>query len=164
GLGDSGHRDATALLRFKLIGTVEHSHEVICACFESLFALDRDASSEFAIDQLAKDTGEVGEAAALALGSSRVLEAVEPLIAWCDHCSPERRHRAGYLAIALLRSDVGTAHLLEMIATRSKADAIAAARALAVFKETSEIADQIRVAAAAIKDKAARREIDELLA
>jgi hypothetical protein len=161
-LGDAGRRDATALLRFKvLIGDPEPA--VLAACIESLLALARDASYGFVVRLLAAHD-ERAEVAALALGGARCPDAFDALTAWCIGCAPEQRHRIGYLALALLRTDRATAYLLEAIASHGRLDAVAAARALATFKDDAAVVEQVLGAARQHKDKAAREEIAALFA
>ncbi len=162
GLGDAGRPDATALLRFKvLIGDEEP--QVLAACLESLFALARDASYGFVVRLLAAHD-ERAEVAALALGQARFAAAFDELAGWCIGCTPEQRHRIGYLALALLRTEAATAYLLEAIGTHGRLDAVGAARALATFKDDAAVAERVREAARLQKDAAARREIAELFA
>jgi len=151
GLGDAGRPDATALLRYKIL-VGDDEPQVLAACIESLLSLAREPSIDFVTKLLTDEDGDRAEVAALALGGARI---AEPLAAWCRGCLPEQRQRIGYLALALLRDDRANALLLDAIRTRVKADAVAAARALA---------DQLRAAAKPQQDKAARREIDALLA
>jgi HEAT repeat protein len=161
-LGDAGRPDATALLRFKiLLGDDEPA--VLSACFEALFALAREASYDFVVARLAGHDDRA-EVAALALGGARFAEAVEPLIGWCVGASPEQRHRIGFLALALLRAEPATAHLLDAVRSHGRRDAIAAARALATFKDDPALVERIRAAATDQRDAAARTEIAELLA
>ena len=162
GLGDSGRPDATALLRFKLlVGDAEP--QVLSACLESLFALARDASYGFVVRLLpARD--ERAEVAALALGSARFAEAFDVLTAWCIGCPPEQRHRIGYLALALLRSEPATAYLLDAIQSHGAADALGAARALATFKDDASVVERALAAAKQHKSPAARTEIAALFA
>lgn len=159
-LGDAGRPDATALLRFKLlIGDEEPA--VLAACFEAMFALARDASYEFVVARLAGHDDRA-EVAALALGGARFAAAVEPLIAWCTGAAPEQRHRIGYLALALLRAEPATDYLLDAVRAHGRRDAVAAARALATFKDDAVLVERIRAAARDQRDAAARAEIAEL--
>ena len=161
-LGDSGRRDATALLRFKLL-VGDDEPAVLSACCEALFALARDASYDFVVGLLAAHD-ERAEAAALALGGARFAAAFESITAWCVGASPEQRHRIGYLALALLRAEPATAYLLDAIRTHGRRDAVAAARALATFKDDAALVEHIHAAAREQRDPAARDEIAELLA
>lgn len=158
GLGDAGRRDASALLRYKLVqGDAEP--EVLAACCESLLHLG-DAV-EFLIRLLAHADGRA-EAAALALGGARDARAAAPLVAFCEACTPEQRDRVGYLALALLRVEPATAHLLEVVRDGSAGQARAAGKALATFKEDAALAARLREAAAT-RDRSFRAEIEALL-
>lgn len=157
GLGDAGRPDAAALLRYKITeGDAET--EVISACFESLFALTREPAVAFALRCL-RDHDERAEAAALALGTARAAEAIDPLIEWCSTCLPRQRHAIGYLALAMLRHDRATAYLLDVIRSEGKGEAVGAAKALATFGHDRALVEQILEAAKAQQDAAARREI-----
>jgi hypothetical protein len=161
-LGDAGRPDATALLRFKvLLGDDEPA--VLSACFEAMFGLARDASYDFVVARLAEHDDRA-EVAALALGGARFAAAAPPLIAWCVGATPEQRHRIGYLALALLRSEPATDYLLDAVRSHARRDAVAAARALATFKDDPPLVERIRAAAGEQRDPAARAEIAELLA
>lgn len=162
GIGDLGRPDGGALLRFKLL-TGDREAEVVSASLESLLSLEREDACEFVVRLLpARD--ERADLAAIALASSRLTGARAPLLAWCAESLPGHRRRVGYLALALLRDDAATEHLLEVIRTQSKPDALAAARALATFRDDPTIAARLREAANAIKDPATRRELAALLA
>lgn len=160
-LGACGRYDATALLRYKLLA-VDDEPEVLAACCDSLLELSRDASP-FLI-KLLSNHDDRAEAAALALGGARISDARDALIEWCTACSPDRRHRAGYVVLALLRDDVANAFLAEAIAKRAKADALAAARALATFNDHEPTRELLATAIASVKDTAVRRELGKLIA
>jgi hypothetical protein len=159
-IGLTGRTDATALLRFKLLAVDDVEPEVIAQCFDSLFALVREPSIAFAIAML--DRPELAEGAAIALGGHRATDALDALVAWCERCKPEQRRRVAYVALALLRSDAANARLLDVIRTGSHDDAVAAARALATFKDDAAIAGALRSAAHAAAAKT-RAEIEALL-
>lgn len=150
---------ATGLLRFKILSDDEES-EVLAACVESLLAIERDEQLPFVM-ALLREHDTRAEVAAVALGAARIASAAAPLIAWCAGCTPAQRHRVGYVALALLRTDEANTYLLDAVRGNGKADAIGAARALATFKE--EVADRLRTAAAEHRDPAVRREVEELL-
>ncbi|HWU86595.1 MAG TPA: hypothetical protein VN253_04945, partial [Kofleriaceae bacterium] len=161
GFGDAGRPDAAAVLRFKLLlGDAEA--EVLSACCESLLVLQREAALAF-LPRFLNAVDDRAEATAVALGASRLPAAVPHLERWCDHCKPEQRARVGYLALALSRTDAGTARLLDVIRGGRGPDAVAAARALATFKDDPSILRQLQEAAAAQRDLAARQEIEALI-
>lgn len=162
GFGDAGRPDGAAVLRYKLHADDEGEPEVLAVVFDALFHLAREASTALAIELLA-GTDARAEAAAIALGAARVAEAAAPLAAWCETARPEQRHRVGYVALALLRTDEANAHLLAAIRTRGKADAIAAARALATFREDPAVAAQLAAVLGEV-DARTRRELEAVLA
>ena len=160
-IGDAGRADGSALLRLKLhVGDTEP--EVLSACVESLLSLSRDGEHHAFVISLLAGHEDKSEAAALALGGARVTNAFQPIRDWCMGASPEQRRRVGYLSLALLRSDEANQHLFGIVRSATRADAIAAAGALATFKET--LADELRKAAGAHKDASVKREVDALLA
>lgn len=159
-LGDAGRPDATALLRFKVLAG-DPEPQVLAACIESLFDLARDASYSFVLRLLAEHD-QRAEVAALALGGARMAAAFDALTSWCMGATSEQRHRIGYLALALLRADPATDYLLDAIGSHGPLDAIAAARALATFKDDTTVVDRVRTAARQQRDKAARDEIAAL--
>ncbi len=160
GLGESGRIDATATLRFKLALGPDDS-EVMAACFDGLFGLRRDPAISFCIAMLQHEDARA-EAAALALGSQRVAEATEALIAWCGRATKDSRHRIGYLALALLRSDAANAELATVIRTGPAEDALAAAEALATFKHEPAVHDLLIACAGDTKDMQLRVELKRL--
>lgn len=161
GLGDAGRPDAAALLRYKIVEGDAES-EVLSACFESLFALTREPAIAFAVRCLGTHD-ETAEVAALALGGARVVEAIDPLIEWSARARGPQRYAIGYLALAMIRNDRATEHLLEIVRSEGKADAVGAAKALATFKHDHGLVEQLRDAAKAQQDALARREIAALL-
>ncbi len=157
GLGDSGRPDATALLRYKvLIGDDEPA--VMSACFCSLLALESDAVVPFVARFLVGDP-ERAEVAALALGESRLAAAFPLLRAWCDDGLPSLRAQVGYLALALLRLDAATDHLLGVISAGDAGEAVAAAKALATFRDDPALATRAVDAAAANPHRAVATEV-----
>ncbi len=161
-IGDSGRPDGSALLRLKL-HVDDGDPDVLSACIESMLSLALESSIPFVL-ALLDDHDERAEAAALALGGARIERAREPLVTWCMGASPEQRRRVGYLALALLRSDAANEHLLGIVTSAARADALAAARALATFKEDAGLAERLRAAARLNKDASVKREIAALLA
>jgi hypothetical protein len=161
-LGDAGRPDAAALLRYKLrVGDDEP--EVLAACVSSLLALAPRTAVPFVI-ALVQGDDDRSTAAALALGERRLTAAAPALIAWCDRLKPATRARAGYLALALLRDDAASDHLLARVREGTRADAIAAGKALATFRDDRALADRLRAAAAAHPDPAVRQELLAALA
>lgn len=152
-LGDAGHPDASALLRFKLrVGDPEP--EVLAACCGSLLALSPERGRDVVAAMLDDASPDRAAAAALALGESRRDDAAPLLIAWCERVSADLRARVGYAALAMLRAAAATDFLLERVATAARADAIAAASALAPYAVEPRLAERLAAAVAAHPDRA----------
>ena len=159
-LGDSGRIDAAALLRFKIL-VGDDEGEVLQSCFESLFALAPERAAPFAIGCLAGHD-DLAEIAALALGTSRSDQAFAAIVSWSEAALPAQRGRVGYLALALMRSEQATAYLVDTIRQGEPRDAIAAAKALATFKDDTALLERIHQAARKQPDKAARTAIAQV--
>ncbi len=144
-LGDTGRPDAAALLRYKVrIGDPEP--DVLSACLGSILALGPRSSLPF-FAGLLEGRDERAEAAALALGSSRVAAALPLLLAYCGEATRDARERTGYLALALLRDDAANDVLLGVVRDGELPDAVAAARALSTFRDDARVAARLRAAA-----------------
>jgi HEAT repeat protein len=144
-LGDTGRPDTAALLRYKVrVGDPEP--EVVATCLESILALAPRSSLPF-FAALLKGRDERGEAAALALGASRLTAALPLLLAYCEEETTDARARTGYLALALLRDDAANDYLLGVVRDGDSPDAVAAARALATFRDEPRLAARLRAAA-----------------
>ena len=157
GLGDSGRTDAAAVLRYKLVLATDDG-DVLAACFDAWFALDREGAIAFA-RKLLGFADERADAAALALGGNRAAVAIDDLIAWCRTCEPRRRQRVGYVALALLRHEAANAVLAQAIAEQRAPEALAAATALATFRDEASTAELLRAAAAKQRDRQLRAEL-----
>ena len=154
-LGDAGHADATALLRYKVrVGDPEP--EVIAACLGSLLALAPERSLPLVAGLLDERDDDRAAAAALALGESKRPSAAPLLIGWCQRTTAALRARVGYVALAMLRDGAAVDYLLEVVATAGKTDALAALAALAPYAADVRLAERLRAAAAAHRDPAVR--------
>ena len=157
GLRDCAQLGAAALLRYKLL-LDDDDPDVVAGCVEALIATGRDACEVFLVGLLGAHD-QRAEIIALGLGGARM--AVPALLAWSTDARPAQRQRVGFLALALARDDRANAHLLEIVRTGGKHDALAATRALATF-EDDKVAAQIRDAASDL-DLATQRELLALL-
>ncbi|MBK7192123.1 MAG: hypothetical protein IPH80_06530 [Myxococcales bacterium] len=154
-LGDAGHADATALLRYKVrVGDPEP--EVIAACLGSLLTLAPERSLPLVAGLLDERDDDRAAAAALALGESKRPSAVPLLIGWCERTTAALRARVGYVALAMLRDAAAVDHLLAVVATAGKADAFAAIAALTPYAADARLAERLRAHAAQHRDPAVR--------
>jgi HEAT repeat protein len=145
-LGEIDPTVAVPLLRFKVLAGDKEA-AVIGACLTTLLASAPGSSVPFVAQRLQADSAVLAEAAAMALGESRLEAAFEPLAAFATEALGERRAVA-LLALALLRSERAWAHLLEVVATGAVGPAKEAATALATFRHDAKLAERLRAAAA----------------
>ncbi|MGC9521278.1 MAG: HEAT repeat domain-containing protein [Anaerolineae bacterium] len=126
-VGYSGLDAGVPLLRFKsLIG--DPHPQVLCECFTALLQLSPEPSLSFVAGFLHQDDVAVQEAAAVALGESRLVQALPFLeTAWEDAVDDDLR-RALLFAIAFLRHERALDFLLSLVKKggRSGEDALAA--------------------------------------
>lgn len=85
----------------------------------------------------------IAEAAALAIGSSRVPGAFELLHDHVARCLTADRRRIFLLALAMLRSDVAWQYLSELVLDEPEAIACAALDALATFKHDDALRERV---------------------
>jgi HEAT repeat protein len=133
------------LLRLKArVGDKEP--QVVLDCLVGLIKLDADSSLPFVTHFLQDDSAEICEAAALALGESR-LEAAFPILKkwWEKMPSPDLR-RAGLLAIAMLRQDQALDFLFSLIAKGRKMDARDAIAALRMYNQDESFCERVEQA------------------
>lgn len=119
-LGYSERDDAIPLLRFKAL-TGDREPQVLTECLIALLKIAPEPSLPFVSEFLGRPDHEVCEAAAMALGESRLKEAFEVLRSWWQTTPHADLRRCALLAIAMLRQDRATDFLLELIA-RDRAD------------------------------------------
>lgn len=153
-LGDAGRPDGSALLRYKLrIG--DPDGEVIGAAAGALLHLQRGDALPF-LTELMVPPHE--DAIALALAESRLPDALPPLRAWVARSRADTRRAIGYLALALTRA--ANDDLLAVIRDGDAPDALAAAKALATFRDDPAVRDAVL----AVAPRALRSQIAALLA
>jgi HEAT repeat protein len=140
-------QEAEAVLRFKVqIGDAEP--DVIGECFSALLIIEPEHSLPFVSGYLRHEDEALREFAALALGESRLADALTQLrAAWEDAVGTGTRG-ALIRAAALHRSEAAFDWLLDIIAGGSSAQAQAAEEALAVYERNTRLIEQIQAAKA----------------
>src|SRR5262249_46072972 len=103
------------------------------------------------------------EAAALALGESRLIEALPLLRNAVEEPRPAGVTRTLLLAAALMRRDEATDWLLEVVRTARESIAVLAVRALAVHRDVPDVAARARKAAEARGSGAIAEEVEAIL-
>jgi HEAT repeat protein len=140
-IGDSGQRAGVPLLRYKILAG-DGEPEVLTECFSSLLHLEPEASFDFVRGHLFGDDGDRAEAAALALGQSRMPRAAPVLIAWAADRLVEDR-RVAYVSLALLRTPEAFEHLLGVVERGEAVDAENALDALAVHAHDLALRERV---------------------
>ncbi len=132
---------ALPVLRLKIaIGDAEP--EVLGAAVRGFVELSTPAGLELARELLSSRGEADQEAVLLALGESRKAEAFEVLR---DYRGPASE--VAFLAMALLRQEPATLHLLAVISDGSERHAEQAAKALASFRHDPVLCERVRAAA-----------------
>jgi HEAT repeat protein len=140
-LGESSPEAALPLLRHKLeVGDKEA--EVIGACMASYLALAFDSGLALSRELLSSSEEPEQEAILLALGESRQPRAFEVLRDYRGRASA-----VAFVAMAVLRQEPATEHLLGVVAAGPKQLALQSLRALSHFRHDPALCARIRAAA-----------------
>jgi HEAT repeat protein len=151
---------AAPLLRLKaLVG--DEDPQVLNECLLALLAVAPRASLEFVSAFLDRPQPEVAEAAALALGGSRVPEALPILTAWWERTFDPTLRRTALLAIAMLKSDEAMQVLLTHVADGAPTHARDAIHALAIYRHDPRLRAQLEAALTQRGDRGVRAVFDE---
>ncbi len=144
---------------------------VVEECFVALLAVDPEGQVGFVAGFLGDPAGGTGplpgaaqpeaveEAAALALGGSRLETALPPLARWADRLAGTDRRPFAWSAIAMLRREEGWRHLLDRIERGSGAEALEVVQALGPFRTDPALVARIREAADRRADPPVSREV-----
>jgi len=136
---------AAPLLRLKaLSGDVDA--QVLGECLLALLRVTPGDGLEFVARFLDRPDAEVADAAALALGSSRLPAALAHLTTWWERTLDRERRRSALLAVALLKSDASITYLLAHVAESAVPHAIDAVNALAVYRHDPRLREQLTAA------------------
>ncbi len=155
-LAASGDRAvAEPLLRLRIL-TGERDAEVMGEVFAALLELARDDAIDFVARFLDAADEALAEAAALALGGSRLKSAFAVLREASERIVGGPSRRVLFLAIALLRDDEAWRWLLDLVANESPATATDAIHALTAFRHDEELCVRLR-------ETVARRSDDRLV-
>jgi hypothetical protein len=141
-LGVLAGSGAAAVLLLKL-SVGDPDSDVLGACLAGLLRVDVDRYLPTVAMYLAADDVRIVELAALALGESHAASAFPPLRDALDTV-PRSAMATVLLALALLRRDEATAHLLETVERATPAVAALAIEALALHKHDEAITSRAR--------------------
>jgi HEAT repeat protein len=155
----AGRDSGVPLLQFKIL-TGDSEPQVMGACFSALLEL----APELSLDLVAGFVGDldlpVAEAAALALGESRLAEAFDILESSLETAISGDVKRTILLSIAMLRNDRAIEFLLNQIVDQPLAEAVDAIAALRMFRHDENLKNRVRDLARARGDIALRRAVE----
>jgi hypothetical protein len=144
---------AEAVLRMKALGG-DASPEVLSDLYGALMALAPDRSGPFLACLLVSEEAVVSEAAALALGESRMDAGWTALVKhWEASVREEERERL-LLPMGLHRSDASRAFLLAVVEEAGGRLPAAAVRALAIRRDDDSLREEVEQALARRDDRA----------
>ena len=137
-VAEMGGDEAPLLLRLKARAG-DSELQVVGQVFDSLLAIEGLTAIPFLAGFLHAGSEEVRTEAALAMGSSRLPEAVDALVkAWDGTRDPDVRYTIAR-AISAARVEAGFAFLLEVVKDGRLAEAQVALEALSLHRESAEI-------------------------
>lgn len=136
---------AVPLLRLKArVG--DDDPQVLSECLLALLAIAATGALEFIAGFLDRPEPEVAEAAALALGGSRLRDALPILTAWWERTFDPSLRRSALLAIAMLKHEDAMRYLLAHVATAPVPHARDALRALALYRHDARLRAHVEAA------------------
>jgi HEAT repeat protein len=144
-LGYVGNEAAGLLLRLKCrIG--DRDPDVLSECLSGLLTVDPGENLAWVSAFLDPMDAARCEAPALALGKSRLPEALAPLEACWPRCLSAGLRERILLAIAMLRLPAAIDHLIEIVASDSEKDALAAMSALKIHNYDPRLRERLEEA------------------
>jgi HEAT repeat protein len=146
-----GREEGVPLLRLKaLLGDPEP--RVVLECLAACLRIEPTSSLELAAAFLDRSEPGLAEAAALALGESRLPAALPVLRGWLGRTVDKELRRTGFLAIATLRREEAFDFLLEIVREGTEAAAREAIAALGAHRGDAALEERVRTAAASRDD------------
>ena len=141
-LGCVGTEAAGLLLRLKArIG--DREPDVLSECLSGLLTVAPRENLAVVAEFLTPTTPATCEAAALALGKSRLPDALDPLKSCWPRClEPSLRQRV-FLAIAMMRLPAAIEYLVDLVGSDSEKDAAAALSALKIHNYDPRLRDRL---------------------
>lgn len=141
-LGAIGTETAGLILRLK-VRLGDRDPDVLSECLGGLLAVDPKTYLPIVAGFLEPGRAEACEAAALALGKSRLPEALDPLRACWQGCRDPDLAQQILLAVAILRRPAAIDFLLELVASGSDQTAVAALAALKIHRFDPPLRERI---------------------
>jgi HEAT repeat protein len=149
----NGGAAGALLLKLKIL-TGESEPQVLAECFSGLLAASApERSLPLVAGFVDSEDSAVAEAALLALGSSRLPEALDWLKGKWERTASGPRRKIVLLAIAMVRSDAAIEFLLELLAECTPAVAKDVISALAFFRNNDRVRSQVESVVARRNEK-----------
>jgi HEAT repeat protein len=156
-LGSFGTTAAGLVLRLK-VRVGDRDPEVLSECLSGLLSVDARDNFPLVAEFLDVTDPSRCEAAVLALGKSRLPEALEALKSCWNRCVSDELQDQIFLAISMLRQPGAIDYLLGMVASESEPAAGAALSALKIHSHDPRLRERI---AGVVKDRKLRRLQDQ---
>ncbi|HET6934607.1 MAG TPA: hypothetical protein VFI72_07185 [Candidatus Angelobacter sp.] len=159
-LAVNGGPAGTLLLKLKIL-TGESDPDVLAECFSGLLTAAPERSLRLIAGFTDSDDIAVAEAALLALGSSRLPEALDLLKEKWERTAGGPLRKTVLLAIAMVRSDTAIEFLLALLAECSATIAKDVLAALVLFRDNDKIRIRVEAVVSARKEKAVKEIFDQ---
>lgn len=141
-LGAVGSESAGLLLRFKVrIG--DKDPDVFSECLLALLTVDPKENLPIVCGFLDPGQATSCEAAAMALGKSRLAEALDPLKECLERSHSREMRQHILLAVAILRRPAAIDYLVELVSTGSEPNAVEALSALGIYKDDPRLRERV---------------------
>jgi HEAT repeat protein len=151
-LAINGGSAGALLLKLKIL-TGESEPDVLAECFSGLLSAAPERSLPLVAGFIDSDETAVAESALLALGSSRLPEALDLLRAKWERTAGGPLRKIVLLAIAMIRSDPAIEFLLALLADCTPAMANDVIGALAFFRNNEKVRSRVKSLVARRNDK-----------
>jgi HEAT repeat protein len=141
-LGAVGSESAGLLLRFKVrIG--DKDPDVFSECLLGLLTVDPKENLPIVSGFLDPGNAASCEAAAMALGKSRLAEALDPLKECLERSHSREMRQHILLAVAILRRPAAIDYLIELVSTEPEPNAVEALSALGIYKDDPRLRERV---------------------
>jgi hypothetical protein len=141
-LGAIGGESAGLILRLK-VRVGDRDPDVLSECLGGLLTVDPKENVSLVTEFLEPSNAAACESAALALGKSRLPEALDPLKGCWPRCHSPALRQQILLAIAILRRPGAIDYLTDLVASESELDTLAVLSALKIFKNDPRLRERI---------------------
>jgi len=141
-----GAETGLPVLRLKVLSG-DTEVQVLGECMLAMLRIDTASSVAFVGQQLQHVAPERREVAALALGESRVEDALAHLVGWLPEARSTGQAEAALLSIAMLRNDAAMSFLLDQIASQPGPEAREALTAIGIHQRDATLRERVEEAA-----------------